>query len=264
MLIDSHCHLANFYRKGCLEEVLENAAEAGVGRIVTIGTSVKDWEINRQLAAQYPSIISYTVGLHPTDIDDDWEEQLASLPAFFNGDPAHVGMGEIGLDHFHLPKSKYDAEAVKSRQVLVFKQQLELATGMDCPVVVHSRNSFHECVKVIDEMGADWSRIVFHCFADGPEEIRILNERGGRGSFTGIVTYKNADPIREALLTQGMEKLMVETDAPYMAPIPMRGKRNEPAFVRHTAEFCARLMGVEESEFFRQTTANAKQFFNLP
>ena len=263
MLIDSHCHLANFYRKGCLEEILEHAAEAGVGRIVTIGTSEKDWEINRQLAAQYPSIISYTIGLHPTDIGEDWEEQLACLPSFLNGDPAHVGIGEIGLDHFHLPKTAQDAEAVKSRQVLVFKQQLKLASSMNCPVVVHSRNSFHECVKVIDEADADWSRIVFHCFADGPEEIRLLNERGGRGSFTGIVTYKNGGDIREALLAQGLDALMVETDAPYLAPVPMRGKRNEPAFVRHTAEFCANLFNLDKEEFARRTTANSRQFFNL-
>ncbi len=264
MLIDSHCHLESFYRKGNLADVLQNAAEAGVGRIVTIGTSVKDWEIYRQLAAQYRSKISYTVGLHPTDVEDDWEEQLDRVPDFFENENPPVGIGEIGLDHFHLPKSPQDAEAVKSRQILVFKKQLELASSMNCPVVVHSRNSFHECVKVIDETDTDWSQIVFHCFADGPEEIRLLNERGGRGSFTGIVTYKNAESIREALLAQDMERLMVETDAPYLAPVPMRGKRNESAYVRHTAEFCARLLSMEAAEFARQTTANAERFFNLP
>ncbi len=263
MLIDSHCHLESFHRKGILADVLQNASEAGVGQLITIGTSKKDWSLYRQLAEQHPDKIAYTVGLHPTDVEDDWEEQLDQLPAFFEDDPSPVGIGEIGLDHFHLPKSPTEAEQIKSRQVLVFKRQLELASSMNCPVVVHSRNSFYECVKVIEKTGADWSKIVFHCFADGPDEIRLLNERGGRGSFTGIVTYKNADDIRAALLEQGMDALMVETDAPYLAPVPMRGKRNEPAFVHHTADFCANLLDMDREEFAHRTTANARLFFNL-
>ncbi len=263
MLIDSHCHLEQFHRKGCFEEILQSAEVAGVGKLITIGTSTRDWDLYRQLASRYPDRIAYTVGLHPTDVEDDWEEQLDQLQEFFKSDLPPVGIGEIGLDHFHLPKSPQEAGVVKERQVIVFKRQLKLATNLNCPVVVHSRNSFHECVRVIDEARADWSQIVFHCFADGPEEIRLLNERGGRGSFTGIITYKNAENVREAALTQGMDRLMMETDAPYLAPVPMRGKRNEPAFVRHVADFCSNLFKMDRVAFASETTANTRKFFNL-
>jgi len=263
MLIDSHCHLESFYRKGCLEEVLQYAKEAGVGQMITIGTSKRDWDLYRLLTTRYKEQVAYTAGLHPTDIDENWEEQLDLLASFFKDEPVPLGIGEVGLDHFHLPKSESEAEEVKSRQVVVFKLQLKLASQLNCPVVVHSRNSFQECVDVIDESGIDWSKIVFHCFADGPDEIQLLNERGGRGSFTGIITYKNAEKVRNAALAQGLDTLMVETDAPYLAPMPMRGKRNEPAFVQYTADFCADLFQVDREALASQTTANVSEFFNL-
>ena len=116
---------------------------------------------------------------------------------------------------------------------------------------------------MIDAAGCAWSRVVFHCFSEGPAEMAELTKRGGRGSFTGIITYKNAEAVRAAAKAQGIERLMIETDAPYLAPEPHRGRRNEPAFVRHTAEFCARLFGVTDEELAAITTANAKAFFNL-
>jgi TatD DNase family protein len=111
----------------------------------------------------------------------------------------------------------------------------------------------------------DWRKVVFHCFAEGPEAMRILNERGGRGSFTGIVTYPNAsaDPVRAALRAQDPDRLMVETDCPYLTPVPHRGQPNEPAFVAHTAAACARELGVAEADLAQRTTANARAFFGL-
>src|SRR5690606_20694187 len=131
--------------------------------------------------------------------------------------------------------------------------QLTLAKQYSCPVVVHSRGAFMETVKMIDTSGVDWSRVVFHCFAEGATEMAELQSRGGRGSFTGIVTYKSAANVREAALAQGLSRLMIETDAPYLTPVPHRGKPNEPAYVRHTAEYCAELFGVSYEELASTT-----------
>jgi TatD DNase family protein len=262
-LIDSHCHLASFCRKGLLPEILERARENGVGFAVVIGTSVKDWDLNREMAIQYPETIAYTVGLHPTDVEEDWEEQVMQISTFFAEGPIPVGIGEIGLDHFRLSEYPDEVAETKGRQVEVFKSQLALARQFDCPVVVHSRDAFSECVSVIDESGIDWRKVVFHCFVEGPDEIDVLAERGGRASFTGIVSYKNAGKIREAARRQGLDLLMVETDAPYLAPEPKRGRRNEPGFVRYTAEYCASLLGVEFDVLAARTTDNARAFFGL-
>ena len=116
---------------------------------------------------------------------------------------------------------------------------------------------------MIDAAGMDWSRVVFHCFTEGPAEMAELMKRGGRGSFTGVITYKNAEPVRGAALVQGLDRLLIETDAPYLTPMPHRGKPNEPAYLRHTAEFCAGLFGVGYDELARRTTGNARVFFGL-
>jgi TatD DNase family protein len=138
-----------------------------------------------------------------------------------------------------------------------------LAERLRCPLVVHSRGAFAECVEMIDASGVDWSRVVFHCFVEGAAEMAVLVGRGGRGSFTGVLTYKNAEPVRAALREQGKERLMLETDAPYLTPVPHRGKANEPAFMRHTAEAAAIELGVSLAELAKKSTANARSFFGL-
>ncbi len=262
-LIDSHCHLVSLRTRGDLGEALERADRAGVGTIVSIGTSARDWNLNREIAAENRGRVAYTVGLHPTDIEPGWEEELSQLRPFFEVNSPPVALGEVGLDHFHLPRPEGRKAEVKSIQEEVFRRQLALAGEIDCPIVVHSRGAFEDCVRVIDKSGVNWERVVFHCFADGPKEMAMLKERGGRGSFTGIVTYKNATNIREAAIAQGLEPIMVETDAPYLSPEPKRGKPNEPALLSYTAAFCAELLGVEFSEFAAITAQNTRSFFGI-
>jgi TatD DNase family protein len=138
-----------------------------------------------------------------------------------------------------------------------------LAKKLACPLVVHSRGAFKECVEMIDASGVEWSRVVFHCFVEGPQEIAELTERGGYGSFTGVITYKSAEMVRAAALAQGLARFMVETDAPYLTPAPHRGKPNEPAYLRHTAEFSAGVFGVGYEELARVSTANARKFYGI-
>lgn len=265
-LIDTHTHLDGFFRRGELPAVLDRARAAGVEAMVAIGTEPDDWSLYRELAGTHPGLIHYTAGLHPCSVDEGWEDAVAGMEAFWSesaGGPRPLAVGEIGLDRFHLPKDPAAAEPAFARQRAAFAAGLTIAKRLDVPVVVHSRNAFDDCVAMIDASGVGWRRVVFHCFSEGPAEIEALGARGGRGSFTGIITYKNAESVREAARRQGLGRLMVETDAPYLAPVPHRGKPNEPSFVRHTAEFCAGLFGVDFGDLATVTTANARNFFGI-
>lgn len=263
-LIDTHTHLASFVRRDELDATLQRARNAGVEAMVTIGTASDDWSLYREIAQTHSDYVNYTVGLHPCSVEANWEQELAKLPAFWDGEGIKpVALGECGLDRFHLPKDPTEAAELFAQQQTAFAAQLKHARKLDCPVVVHSRGAFAETVQMIDESGVDWSRVVFHCFAEGADEMAELVRRGGRGSFTGIVTYKSAGDVRAAAKLQGLDRLMIETDAPYLTPVPLRGKPNEPAYVRHTAEYCAELFGVSYEELAATTTRNARAFYGL-
>jgi TatD DNase family protein len=264
-LIDTHTHLESFVRQGGLAAALERARAVGVDTMITIGTSPDDWPLYRDLAREHPGFIRYTVGVHPCSVEAGWEGAVAQIEAFWRETPAPVALGECGLDRFHLPKGDAAAaEKIFAWQQAAFAAQLAIAKKLRCPVVVHSRGAFQECVDAIDASGVDWTRVVFHCFTEGEREIAELMRRGGVGSFTGILTYKTAEALRGAAKAQGLDRFMLETDAPYLTPMPHRGKPNEPAFVRHTAEFAAKeVFGIAYDDLVAASTVNAKRFFGL-
>ena len=284
-LIDTHTHLDSFARSGQLPGILQRARAAGVEAMVAIGTDADDWSLYRDLATEHAGFVHYSVGLHPCSVDEKWAERFAQLEGFWGRarplaapnnisgaagpalppylEPKPVALGEIGLDRFHLPKEAGEAEKIFGWQRAAFAAGLQLAVRLGCPVVVHSRGAFRECVEMIDASGMDWTKVVFHCFTEGPAEMAELTKRGGFGSFTGVITYKSAEPVRAAALFQGLGRLMIETDAPYLTPMPHRGKPNEPAYVRHTAEFCTGLFGVSYAELAAVTTKNARSFFRI-
>ena len=267
-LIDTHTHRESFTRKGTLPETLARAREAGLEAMITIGTSPEDWSLYRELAQKNPGFIYYSVGLHPCSVDERWSEAVAQIEGFFDchllNDKLPVALGETGLDRFHLPKDDAGAaEKIFRWQRAAFAAQLEVAKRLKCPLVVHSRGAFRECIEMIDASGVDWQKVVFHCFTEGETEMAELMLRGGRGSFTGVLTYKNAEAVRAAAKAQGLDRLMIETDAPYLTPMPHRGKPNEPAYLKHTAEYAAGVFGVSVEELVRQTTVNAKLFYRL-
>ncbi|KXU36339.1 hydrolase TatD [Cephaloticoccus capnophilus] len=286
-LIDTHTHLDSFVQRGELDAVLERATAAGVGALVTVGTGSDDWPLYREIATTHSGggcAVYYTVGLHPCSVGADWESEVAQIEAYFSdavgvglgradsadaqnkkGARPPVALGECGLDRFHLPKDDpAQAEQVFAWQRAAFSAQLAIARRLGCPVEVHSRGAFAESVALIDESGVDWGKVVFHCFSEGPAEMSELVARGGRGSFTGILTYKNAQSVREAAQVQGLKRLMLETDAPYLTPMPHRGKRpNEPAFLRHTADYAAEFFGVSVETLAEITTRNAREFFGI-
>jgi TatD DNase family protein len=264
-LIDTHTHLESFARKGLLPGALARAKEGGIDAMITIGTAPDDWRLYRTLAGEHRGFVHFTVGLHPCSVDAGWESAVAQIENFWGGaDLCPVALGECGLDRFHLPKDAVEAERIFAWQRAAFDAQLALAKRLGCPVVVHSRGAFSECVEMIDASGVDWARVVFHCFTEGEAEMAELTRRGGFGSFTGILTYKSATAVRAAAKAQGLARFMVETDAPYLTPMPHRGKPNEPAFVRHTAEFAASdVFGVDYGTLATVTSANARAFFGL-
>lgn len=237
-------------------------------RVITIGTDTDDWILYRDLSAA-DAMVHYTVGLHPCSVGEDWAGRVGQIEEFWREHEAlrvsrrPVALGETGLDRFHLPKDPAEAERIFAWQKAAFGVQLELVKRLGCPLVVHSRGAFAECVAMIDAAGVDWGNVVFHCFTEGPAEMAELTRRGGYGSFTGIITYKTADNVRAAALAQGLDRLMIETDAPYLTPMPHRGKPNEPAYLKHTAEFCAGLFKVSLTEFTERTAENTRRFFGL-
>ena len=263
-LIDTHTHLDGFARRGELPAVLMRAREAGVTEMISIGTDSEDWALIRELAVAHPGVVHFTVGLHPCSVRENWAVEVAQIEAFWAAEKNPVALGECGLDRFHLPKDDAArADLVFAWQKAAFAVQLEIARRLACPVVVHSRGAFAETVAMIDASGVDWTRVVFHCFSEGPAEMAELVKRGAFGSFTGVLTYKNAENVRAAAQTQGLDRLMLETDAPYLTPVPHRGKPNEPAFMRHTADYAAARFGVRVEELAETTTRTSRLFFGL-
>jgi TatD DNase family protein len=264
-LVDTHTHLDSAAKSGHLPGLVRRARGAGVEWMIAVGTAPDDWDLNRDLMRQNRDCIRHTVGIHPCNVDEGWEAAADGIGRYWEGgaDDAPVALGECGLDRFHLPKEPGAAVRTFGLQKAAFEAQLSVARRLGCPVVIHSRGAFRECVETIDASGVDWARVVFHCFSEGEAEILELAERGGRGSFTGILTYKNADAVRAAARAQGLGRLMIETDAPYLSPVPHRGKPNEPAYLRHTAEYAAEMLGIGLDELAAATTATARAFFGF-
>ena len=261
--IDSHCHLDGYLKQGQLDVILERAQAARVTQMIAIGTEPEDWEINRNLAEQYFGRIAYTVGLHPCYVTGEWQSQIQSLEAHFHEGFKPVALGEIGLDYFHLPKDLEAAQELKKCQQFAFEHQLALARHLDCPIVIHSRNAFDATIHTIDASGVDWKKVVVHCYSYSAEQIKLINQRGGRASFTGIVTYKNAPKVQKAVLEQGVDVLMIETDSPYLAPEPHRGKKNEPAYVAEIGLKCAQILEQDLTSFAQKLAENTRAFFGL-
>lgn len=260
---DSHCHLNGFFEKMLLEEVLDRASQNGVSRMTAVGTTPEDWGVYRTLAQKYSERIFYSAGLHPSYVDSDWSGHVAGLASLWASGPKPVAVGEIGLDYFRLPKDDDEARVTMEQQRLAFSHQLSFAKERDLPVIVHSRGAFEDCLALIDKSGINWQKVVFHCFSEGVTQIEQLMERGGLASFTGILTFGKNDHLREAALRQGTENLMIETDSPYLAPEPRRGKVNEPSFLRHLGQFAAKLFDVPEDFLAEQTFARTCDFYGI-
>jgi TatD DNase family protein len=251
-LVDSHAHLDFPEFEGRLEKVLARAAEAGVGHVITIGISYETARKALEIAARFPDV-SAAAGIHPNEAAAHFGE-FEALARLFETE-ALVGVGETGLDFY---RNRTPA-AVQEES---FRAHIELALARDLPLVIHVRDAYEEALRVLDA-SRKMPRGVFHCYSGTAEFAREAVARGFFISVAGQVTFKNADALRAAVATVPLERLLVETDCPYLAPAPHRGKDNEPAYVRFTAERIAEVMGVPFEEVARATTANARRLFGI-
>ncbi|MHC4110618.1 MAG: TatD family hydrolase [Planctomycetota bacterium] len=255
-LIDTHCHLTFGQLADDVEQVIARSIAAGVTSWITVGTDPDHNQKAIELARRYDNMYA-TVGIHPHDAKEVSDQAIRQLHALAQNKKV-VAIGETGLD-FHYDHSPRD------KQAEVFRSHLELAQELAMPVIIHSREAFDETMEILQQSGPDLEKVVFHCFSGSPEQAEIVLEAGCYISFTGVVTFKNAESIRQAAEIVSLDRLMLETDCPYMSPEPMRKQRiNEPALMIHTAKFLAELKQMSLDDFAAAVTTTSRNFFNLP
>ncbi len=247
MWFDNHCHLTSL--KQDPEEAVAAATEAAVDRLLTVGCTVADSAAAVEIASRFPNVWA-TAGVHPHDASDGIDG-LAELLDH----PKVVAVGECGLD-YHYDYSPRGAQAES------FVSQIALAHERDLALVIHTREAWDDTFEILDREGIP-ERTVFHCFTGGPDEAKAAVERGAYVSFSGIVTFKTAQDLRDAAAVTPQDRILVETDSPYLAPVPHRGKPNQPANVAVVGEFLADLLDRPVAEFAAATTANANKLFGL-
>jgi TatD DNase family protein len=252
MLVDSHCHLDFPDFADDLDDIVERARAAGIGRIVTISTRVRRLEALLAIAARYDDVFC-TVGTHPHQADEEdgiTADELARLTQH----PKVVGLGEAGLDYFY----KHGSPAAQARG---FRQHIAAARSTGLPLVIHTREADADCAGILeDEMAKGTFRAVLHCYTGGRDLAMTAMRLGCYIGFTGILTFKASQALRDLAAELPADRILVETDAPFLAPGKNRGKRNEPAFVVETAKVLAETRGVPFETIAEQTTAN---FFRL-
>jgi TatD DNase family protein len=260
MLIDTHAHLDYTDYDPDRAEVISRATDAGVTEIISIGTKIESSTRAVELAENFPNIWA-TVGIHPCDVDNAPDDAIEKLRALAQSRRV-VAIGEIGLDYHHLPEDPAKVEPNKKLQAELFRRQLELTTELGLNAVIHQRDSWEDTLKILGEFTGR-VRGVFHCFGGSPEQAREVIALGHLVSFTGIVTFKNARQVQATAQDMPFDKFMVETDCPYLAPVPDRGKRCEPAHTRNVAEQIAKLRNVSLEEIAARTTSTAREFFKF-
>jgi len=253
-LVDSHCHLDFPDFEDQLDEVVSRAGDAGIDYMLTICTRVTEFPKIHAVAAAYDNIWC-SVGIHPHNADSEPETTAETLMDLAD-DPKVVAFGETGLDFF------YD-HSDRGRQEASFRAHISAARETGLPIIVHTRDADADMTRILrDEHAKGAYPGVIHCFSSGPELAAAALDLGLYISISGIVTFKKAGELRETVKTVPVERLLVETDSPYLAPVPKRGKRNEPAFTAYTAETVAELKGLDVAELGRITSENFFTLFN--
>ncbi len=265
MLTDSHCHLASHrFPAEELPDLLARAEAAGVTRMITLATSLDD--LHENLAIATSPAVHTCIGIHPCDVHHAPDDAVSQLAAFA-GDPRVGAIGETGLDYFHPAPDGWDEEEFRERQQRFLREHFELAAAARLNVVIHTRDregcaSFEDALSIYDFYQEN-VRAVFHCFIGPWENAERVLAAGGLVSFGGVATFKTAREVRETARRCPAGSFMIETDAPYLAPEPHRGRRNEPSFARQTAERLAALREESLEELARHTGHSAETFFRF-
>ncbi len=253
-MIDTHCHVHDPQYDADRDATIARARAAGVVQMVTVGEDVKDSARALETARSYG--ISAAVGVHPHEAKDAPGDLAAAFDPLL-ADPLVVAIGETGLDYY------YD-HSPRDRQANVLRAQLTLARKRRKPLIFHQRDAFEDFVAILREQWSPAMRGIVHCFTGDAEQARTLvGEFDLLLGIGGVVTFPKADALREAVRTVGAQALVLETDCPYLAPVPMRGKRNEPAFLQYTAPSLAQTLGISQTELVAVTDRNAAKLFGL-
>jgi len=253
-LIDTHAHLDFDRFDEDRDEVIQRAFDGGLEAIVTVGTNFKSWEAVWEIVQGDPRIFPI-MGYHPCELNEVDETNWPELVAWLK-EHRPVAIGEIGLDYY------WDT-VPHEKQYEYFRKQIHLAQEMELPIAIHCRDAYPDCLRMIREECPNGVRGVMHCFSSDRNHAEEAVELGLHISFGGPLTYKKNDDLREAAASAPLDRLLIETDSPFLAPQAFRGKRNEPAHVRYTAEKLAELRGMDFNELAQATTENAKRLFQL-
>jgi TatD DNase family protein len=271
MLVDTHTHVNFNAFKEDGDRVIRRSLDSSVW-MINVGSQASTSARAVKIAEKYEKGVYAAVGLHPIHLWESYHDfselsfktQAEELEVDFYKNLAAskkvVAIGEIGLDYYHLPKDRADELKKKQKEVLI--KQIELAQELDLPVIFHCRDAYEDLLEIIKKM-PKISRGVLHCFADTMETAEKFLKFDFMVSFTGIITYPKAESVREVARKVPLEKIMIETDAPYLAPQQVRGQRNEPIYVKYVAEEIARVRGLSFDEVAKATTENAIKFFRL-
>jgi TatD DNase family protein len=250
MLVDSHCHLNFPEFKEDIDQVIANASDNQVKYMLTVNTRLSETQAVKNIAEKYENVFC-SVGIHPHDSKDYNDQSLVDKLISHTNHPKVVALGETGLDFFYNNSDRDD-------QINCFKMHLEAANKLDMPVIIHTRDADEDTISCLNENPN--TKGVFHCFSGSSEFARQGLDHGLYISFSGIITFKKAEALRDVVRYVPLEKMLVETDSPFLAPLPHRGKRNEPAFTRYVAELVANIKGISSEEVAEVTTQN---FFKL-
>ena len=252
-MIDSHCHLNFESLSKDLSNIIKRCNENGVTHLLSINTRPEDFKSHLELIKHYNNIyISY--GIHPEHIDNDSYLSLVEIEKAIKN-PKLIALGETGLDFYHSIQHK-------QKQIKIFEDHIEASKIYDLPIIIHQRDSEEEIIKVLNKFKNDNLKIVFHCFTGSKKLLKFCIENKYYISLSGIVTFKNANSLRDIILNASLDHLLIETDSPFLAPVPMRGKSNEPSFVKYTGEFLAKFYSMTKENFFELTDNNFYKLFS--
>ena len=252
-MIDSHCHLNFPSLIGDFDNILNRCKDKGITKLLTINTNPKDFHNHLNLIKDRNNIfIAY--GIHPQEVNGESEFQFKDIENNITNSQL-VAIGETGLDFYH--STKY-----KNKQIQIFESHIEASKKFNLPIIIHQRNSEDDIIKILKKYKNDNLKIVFHCFTGSKTLLDFCLKNNYYISLSGIVTFKNANKLREVIMNVSMNHLLIETDSPYLAPMPMIGKDNEPSFVRYTAEYLANFYSIDLDEFIKLTDNNFYKLFS--
>jgi len=255
-LVDSHCHLDGLNYETLhkdVDDVLAKAAARDVKFMLAVATTLPGFKAMAQLLGDRPNI-AWSCGVHPLNQEEEWDfAQLHQLAA----DPRVIALGETGLDYYY-------QQETKARQQASFREHIRVGRKLNKPVIVHTRDAREDTLAILREEQVEGCGGVLHCFTEDRETAAKLLDMGFYISFSGIVTFRNAEALRDAARYVPLDRMLVETDSPYLAPVPHRGKENQPAFTRDVAEYMAVLKGVDLETLAETTTHNFSRLFHVP